>query len=71
MIAVMYMMAKRLALDQCLPLALHSSLAPGVRRVKGNEPRGHVSDSVPVEVKFMSGLIIVMKMVYGLDGQPR
>lgn len=65
------MMAKRIAIDRSVPLAMHSSLAPGMRRVKGNEPRGHVSDGVPVEAKLMGGLIMVMKMVFGLDGQPR
>lgn len=71
MIAVMYLMAKKVAIDGCLPLALPSSLAPVLRRVKGKEPNGHVSDSVPVEAKLMSALIVVMKMVYGLDGMPR
>ena len=71
MTALMYVMAKRIGIDRNVPLGLHSSLTPGVRRVKGNEPRGHVFDSVPVEVKMMSVLIMVMKMVYGLDGQTR
>jgi hypothetical protein len=64
MIALMYMMAKRMAIDRRVPL----ELAPGV---KGNEPSGHVSDSVPVEARLMSALIMVMKMVYGLDGYSR
>lgn len=54
-----------------LPLTLHSSLAPGVRRVKAKDSEGHKYDNVPPEVALMATIIIVVKMAYGLDGKPR
>jgi RNA polymerase I-specific transcription initiation factor RRN7 len=54
-----------------LPLTLHSSLAPGVRRVKGKDPERHEYDNVPPEVALIATIIIVVKMAYGLDGKPR
>ncbi|KAF7775991.1 hypothetical protein Agabi119p4_4384 [Agaricus bisporus var. burnettii] len=67
----LYALAKQVAYILELPLTLHSSLAPGVRRVKAKDSEGHKYDNVPPEVALMATIIIVVKMAYGLDGKPR
>jgi RNA polymerase I-specific transcription initiation factor RRN7 len=54
-----------------LPLTLHSSLAPGLERVKSKDPEHYNYDNVFPEVALIATLIIVLKMTYGLDGKPR
>ncbi|KXN89663.1 RNA polymerase I-specific transcription initiation factor rrn7 [Leucoagaricus sp. SymC.cos] len=67
----LYALTKRVAYILKLPLTLHSSLAPGLRRVKVRDPEHHKYDNVPPEVALMATIIIVLKMTYGLDGKPR
>lgn len=66
--ATLYGLTKRLASVLSLPLTLHSSLAPGLAKKRKYDPNAHQMDNVPVEVSFMASCIIVLKMVYGLDG---
>ena len=69
--AVLYVLVKRIAHILQLPLTLHPSLAPGLRRVKSRDPKNHKYDNIPPEVALMASMIIVLKMTYGLDGKPR
>ncbi|KAM6495809.1 hypothetical protein JOM56_008515 [Amanita muscaria] len=64
----LYMLAKRLSQVFPLKLVLHSSSAPDTPDVK-KEVRG--SENAPVEVTFVAVIVIVLKMVYGLDGKER
>ena len=66
--ATLYGLTKRLSSVLSLPLTLHSSLAPGLAKKRKYDPNAHQMDNVPVEVSFMASCIIVLKMVYGLDG---
>ncbi|KAI3612209.1 ribosomal protein [Moniliophthora roreri] len=67
----LYCLTKRLSHILALPLALHHTLAPSLRIVKTSDPENHKYDDVPVEVSFMAATIIILKMVYGLDGSVR
>ncbi|KAF8913980.1 hypothetical protein CPB84DRAFT_1758075 [Gymnopilus junonius] len=52
-------------------MTLHGSLAPGLEKVKGSNGLGHRYDNAPSEVGLLGSLIMVLKMVYGLDGTAR
>ncbi|KAJ7507908.1 hypothetical protein B0H11DRAFT_1969266 [Mycena galericulata] len=67
----LYRLTKRLAAVLSLPLTLHRSLAPRLERRRGYDPETHKNDSVAPEVAFVATAIIVLKMVYGLDGELR
>lgn len=69
--AVLYNLTKTLSRVLSLPLVLHHSLAPSLKRVNLRDPDSHKYDSVPPEVAFAAASVIVLKMVYGLDGTPR
>jgi RNA polymerase I-specific transcription initiation factor RRN7 len=69
--AVTYMLTKRVANLLELPLTLHHSLAPKLAKLKAQDPESHVYDNAPPEVSLMCAVVIVLKMVYGLDGQAR
>ena len=64
-------MSKKLAQILSLPLALHNISAPRLRFLKQNDPRVHKSDNVPPEVALISTVIVVLRLVYGLDGRTR
>lgn len=64
-------MTKALGRVLSLPLTLHHSLAPTLKRVKQRDPDSHKYDSVPPEVAFVATSVIILKMVYGLDGSAR
>ena len=66
---MLYAMAKRLASVRSIPLT--QSGATGLPKIKASDVMRHVSDNAPVEVRCMATLIIVLKMVYGLDGKAR
>lgn len=70
-IAILYKLTKKLANILSLPLTLHRSLAPNLKRQKTRDPDSHKFDNVPPELAFMATCVVVLKMVYGLDGQPR
>ncbi|KAF9652177.1 hypothetical protein BDM02DRAFT_3089587 [Thelephora ganbajun] len=66
--AVLYNMSKKLAQILSLPLVLHNISAP---RLKGLKQNVHKSDNVPPEVALISTAIVVLRLVYGLDGRTR
>jgi RNA polymerase I-specific transcription initiation factor RRN7 len=68
--AVLYSLGKTVAHVLSLPLALHHTLAPRLA-LKGDDPDSYKYDNVPPELALLVTVIIVLKMVYGLDGQPR
>ncbi|EIN10460.1 hypothetical protein PUNSTDRAFT_112312 [Punctularia strigosozonata HHB-11173 SS5] len=67
----LYACAKRVAKVLELPLTLHHSLAPGLERTSKHDPGWHHSDNAPPEVTLIAVVIVVLKMVYGLDGRRR
>ncbi|KAF7332083.1 hypothetical protein MKEN_00088800 [Mycena kentingensis (nom. inval.)] len=67
----LYNLVKRVAARLSLPLTLHHSLAPSLKRVKSGDPEHHIHDNVPPEHAFAAASVIVLKWVYGLDGKPR
>jgi len=67
----LYNLTKRLAYILSLPLTLHYSLAPNLKQVNKRDPSSHKYDNVPPEVAFLATCIVVLKMVYGLDGKIR
>ena len=69
--AVLYNLGKTIAHVLSLPLALHHTLAPRLNHLKGDDLDSHKYDNVPPELALLVAVIIVLKMVYGLDGQPR
>ena len=69
--ATLYNLTKRLAYILSLPLTLHYSLAPNLKQVNKRDPSSHKYDNVPPEVAFLATCIVVLKMVYGLDGKIR
>ena len=69
--AVLYDLTKAIAHVANLPLTLHHSLAPSLLRMQQHDPESHKYDTVPPEVAFAASVIIVLKMVYGLDGKAR
>jgi len=69
--AMLYMLSKRLANVLSIPLTLHSSLAPGLEKRRGSDPHRHQYDNAPAEVGLLAAMMMVLKMVYGLDGSER
>jgi len=67
-LAVLYSLSKTVAHVLSLPLVLHNTLAP---RLTAEDPDSHKYDDVPPELALMVTVIIVLKMVYGFDGQRR
>ena len=68
---MLYMLSKQLAKVLSIPLMLHPSLAPGLSKRRRGDPDRHKSDRAPAEVGLLSAVIIVLKMMYGLDGNKR
>ena len=69
--AVLYNLGKTVAHVLSLPLALHHTLAPRLAHLKDDDLDSHKYDNVAPELALLVAVIIVLKMVYGLDGQPR
>jgi RNA polymerase I-specific transcription initiation factor RRN7 len=69
--AVLYNLAKTVAHVLSLPLALHHTLAARAGHLEDAELDSHKYDNVPPELALLAAVIVVLKMVYGLDGQPR
>ncbi|KAH9965921.1 hypothetical protein BC827DRAFT_1181039 [Russula dissimulans] len=68
---VLYSLSKTVAHVLSLPLVLHHTLAPRLAHVKAEDPDSHKYDNVPAELALLVVVIIVLKMVYGFDGQGR
>lgn len=69
--AMLYMLSKRVAKMLSIPLTLHWSLAPGLSKRRRGDPDRHQSDNAPAEVGLLAAVMIVLKMMYGLDGNER
>lgn len=70
-LAVLYNLGKTVAQVLSLPLGLHHTLAPRLAHLKEDDPDSHKYDNIPPELALLVAVIIVLKMVYGLDGQVR
>ncbi|TFY79057.1 hypothetical protein EWM64_g4955 [Hericium alpestre] len=68
---VLYDLTKTVAHVLSLPLTLHNTLAPALPQDKARDPARHIYDNVPPEVALAATVVIVLKMVYGLDGRVR
>lgn len=68
---VLYTLSKTLGHVLSLPLVLHHTLAPRLVQPKDEDRDSHKYDDVPPELALMVVVVIVLKMVYGLDGRPR
>lgn len=69
--AILYRLAKRLGHVLSLPLTLHPTLSPTLRRITPDDPEVHIYDNVPPELALVATAIVVLKLVYGLDGKLR
>ena len=67
----MYILTKKLSHVISLTLALHRSLSPTLKRIKPLDPEYHKLDNAPVEVSLSAAIIVVLKIIYGLDGRKR
>ncbi|KAI0318706.1 hypothetical protein OF83DRAFT_1056361 [Amylostereum chailletii] len=68
---VLYDLVKRVGHALSLPLTLHHTLAPKLSKSKENDPESHKYDNVPPEVALLATCVVVLKLVYGLDGRER
>ncbi|THV08460.1 hypothetical protein K435DRAFT_824947 [Dendrothele bispora CBS 962.96] len=68
---LLYRLTKRLSHLLSLPLALHHTLVPGLRQIKQKDPEHHKYDNAPVEASFLAATVVMLKLVYGLDGKAR
>ena len=68
---MLYVLAKKVAHRASIPLTLHQSLSPALLRTKARDPFSHKQDSAVPEVALAACVIIVLKLVYGLDGKTR
>jgi len=68
---MLYNMCKTVAYVLSLPLTLHYSLAPSLKQETEKDPGSHKYDNVAPEVAIAATVIIVLKMVYGLDDKLR
>ncbi|KAH8999102.1 hypothetical protein EDB92DRAFT_2005820 [Lactarius akahatsu] len=68
---VLYKLSKTLGHVLSLPLVLHHTLAPRLAQSKDEDGDSHKYDNVPPELALVVAVVIVLKMVYGLDGRPR
>lgn len=66
-LAQLYLLTKQLGCVLSLPTSPHHSVAPSLSDIEGDS---HY-DNEPPEVALVSTAIIVLKLVYGLDGKMR
>ena len=69
--ATLYLLSKKLAKILSLTLTLHYSLSPILKRAKMRDPEHHKYDNAPPEVALIATVLVVLKLVYGLDGKKR
>lgn len=65
----LYLLTKQLGRVLSLSTSLHH--APSLSDIEGDNIEGHRHDNVPPEVALVGTAIIVLKLVYGLDGNMR
>ncbi|TFK55944.1 hypothetical protein OE88DRAFT_1621636 [Heliocybe sulcata] len=69
---VLYTLTKTISHTLSLTLSLHYSLAPKLEKARQSDAeRYHQFDNVPPEVSLVAAAIVVLRLVYGLDGSPR
>ncbi|KAI0068597.1 hypothetical protein BV25DRAFT_13565 [Artomyces pyxidatus] len=68
---VLYSLTKTVAHVLSLPLTLHYTLAPSLPQIEERDVGSHKYDNVPPELAFLAATVVVLKMVYGLDGRVR
>lgn len=68
---MLYNLTKTVAHVLSLPLTLHHTLASNLPQSRDYDPQSAKFDNVPPEVGFIAAVVIVLKMVYGLDGRER
>ncbi|KAF9534240.1 hypothetical protein CPB83DRAFT_742905, partial [Crepidotus variabilis] len=64
----LYILTKRVLSALSMPLALSPVFAPFLEQRRASDPKGHRYDDAPPEVQVLVGVVVVLKMVYGLDG---
>jgi RNA polymerase I-specific transcription initiation factor RRN7 len=64
-------MTKILADMLRIPLTLHPSLSPLAVNTSGKSLNVQVGDNIPVEIALICAVILLLKLLYGLDGRPR
>jgi RNA polymerase I-specific transcription initiation factor RRN7 len=69
--ATLYVLTKKLSRILSVTLTLHRTLSPVLRRIKPFDPEYHKYDNAPVEVSLAAAVIVVLKLIYGLDGKKR
>ncbi|KAG2141777.1 uncharacterized protein EDB93DRAFT_1089085 [Suillus bovinus] len=67
----LYGLVKRLGSILSLPLTLHHSLSSTLHRIAPGDPEFQTYDNVPPELALVATAIVVLKLVYGLDGKLR
>ncbi|KAF8076486.1 hypothetical protein FPV67DRAFT_1558944 [Lyophyllum atratum] len=68
---MLYRLTKRLGQILSVPLTLHHTLAPNLEKRRSFDPERHIYDNVAPEVGLIATAVVVLKMVYGLDGRTR
>ncbi|KAH7887669.1 hypothetical protein F5I97DRAFT_2010694 [Phlebopus sp. FC_14] len=68
---MLYSMTKRLSHVLSLPLTVHRSLAPSLSSIQRGDTESQRYDNVAPEIALISVAIMVLKLVYGLDGKKR
>lgn len=69
--ATIYILAKKVARVLSVPLMLHRTLASPLQQIKKKDPVWHKFDNAVPEVCLAATVIVVLKLVYGLDGKHR
>jgi len=69
--SVLYVLAKALTSVLSLSLTLHHCLVPAENRSPNDQRNYQVGDSVPPELMLIGAVVVVYKLVYGLDGTQR
>jgi hypothetical protein len=69
--ATLYTASKKLAGILSLPLTLHHTLAPGLKTPRKDDPETHKFDNVQPEVALIATVVVVLRLIYGLDGKKR
>ncbi|PCH41046.1 hypothetical protein WOLCODRAFT_118149 [Wolfiporia cocos MD-104 SS10] len=67
----LYTMTKKVARMLSIPVMLHRSLAAPLQRLTKEDATWRKYDSAVPEVSLIATVIVVLKMVYGLDGKDR
>ncbi|KAH9938173.1 uncharacterized protein B0H18DRAFT_1080937 [Fomitopsis serialis] len=70
-VSTLYVLTKKVARVLSVPLTLHRTLASPLQRAKKKDPTWHKFDNAVPEVSLIATVIVVLKLVYGLDDKTR